>query len=111
MKNKYVIRSKRDFSHWVEISNLFAKSLISPNEALKQFNMLSPSQRIEIRKLFAKYDDIRREKIPKGESDSAWEISVMVDAHIIATEYNIDPLTAIMCIKPICKVNERIAIE
>ena len=31
------------------------------------------------------YDNIRRRKIPAGEADNAWEISVMVDAHIIAT--------------------------
>ena len=32
----------------------------------------------------------------------------MVDAHIIATEFNIDSLTAVMCIHPPCKNNEQI---
>ena len=32
----------------------------------------------------------------------------MVDAHIIATEFDVDPLTAVMCVDPICKVNEKI---
>ena len=37
----------------------------------------------------------------------AWDILVMVDAHIIATEYNIDPLTVMMCLNAPCKNNER----
>lgn len=60
---------------------------------------------------FEEYDQKRRIKIPKGEIDSAWTISVMVDAHIIATEYNVDPLTVIMCLNSPCKINERIVIK
>lgn len=82
--------------------------MISPNDALKQFNRLNSKQRIKIKKSFDEYDKIRRIKIPKGEIDSVWELSVMVDAHIIATEFNIDPLTAVMCITPACKANERV---
>lgn len=37
-------------------------------------------------------------------------MDVLVDTHIIATEFDIDPLTAIMCVKPPCKANERVAI-
>ena len=79
--------------------------------ALKQFNSLNASQRTNIKKAFEEYDQKRRIKIPKGEIDSAWEISVMVDAHIIATEYNIDPLTVIMCLNPPCRSNERIVVK
>lgn len=111
MKNKVLIKSKADFTKWVSISNLLAKSLIPYKDALNQFNALSSTQRINIKKAFDKCDKIRRIKIPKGEDDSAWEISIMVDAHIIATEYNIDPLTAMMCVAPICKPNERIYIK
>ena len=50
-------------------------------------------------------------RIPEGEIDAAWEISVMVDAHIIATEYNIDPLTVIMCLNPICRSDEKIIVK
>jgi len=78
---------------------------------IKQFNLLKPMIRSAIRRKFDNYDDIRRKKIPKGEVDSAWEISVMVDAHIIATEYDINPLTAIMCINPPCKVNEKVYVR
>lgn len=109
MKNKTIIKSKDEFIKWISIANLFAKSMLSPNDALKQFNSLDSTQRIRIKKLFEEYDKIRRTKIPQGEIDSAWELSVMVDAHIIATEFDIDPLTAVMCITPVCKANERVA--
>lgn len=109
MPTKFI--SKTDFQNWVYISNLFAKSLLPAKEALKQFNLLDAKQRIAVKQDFDLYDNIRREKIPKGEGDSAWELSVMVDAHIIATEYGIDPLTAVLCLKPPCKVNERVFVK
>lgn len=79
--------------------------------ALKQFNSLSAVQRACIKKTFEEYEQKRKNKIPKGEMDSAWQISVMVDSHIIATEYNIDPLTVIMCLNPICRDNEKIIVK
>ena len=106
MKNKIVFKSQKDFVKWVTVSNMFAKSRIMPMVALKQFNSLKANQRTNIKKAFE-----RRIKIPKGEIDSAWTISVMVDAHIIATEYNVDPLTVIMCLNSPCKINERIVIK
>lgn len=111
MKNKIVFKSQTDFVKWVTISNLFAKSRIMPMVALKQFNSLNASQRTSIKRAFEEYDQKRRIKIPKGEIDSAWEISVMVDAHIIATEYNIDPLTVVMCLNSPCRSNERIVVK
>ena len=111
MKFKFVTKSKSEFIKWTTIGNLFAKSLCPLNDVLKQYNNLMPAQRFEIKELFSMYDDIRRKKIPKDEMSNAWEIGVMVDAHIIATEYNIDPLTAVLCINPICKPNEKILIK
>ena len=108
MKSKIVIKPKSEFIKWISISNIFAKSMISPSDALKQFNKLNPTQRIKIKQSFDECDKTRRLKSPKGEADSACELSVMVDAHIIATEFNIDPLVAVMCITPACKANERI---
>ena len=105
MKNKIVFKSQKDFVKWVTVSNMFAKSRIM------QFNSLKANQRTNIKKAFEEYDQKRRIKIPKGEIDSAWTISVMVDAHIIATEYNVDPLTVIMCLNSPCKINERIVIK
>ena len=111
MKNKMVLKSQADFMKWVAIPNIFAKSRIMPIVALKQFNLLNATQRVNIKKTFDDYDQKRRMRIPKGEIDAAWEISVMVDAHIIATEYNIDPLTVIMCLNPICRSDEKIIVK
>lgn len=108
MRNKIIFKPKSEFIKWIKISNLFAKSMISSSDALKQFNELNATQRIKIKQAFDECDKTRRQKIPIGEADSAWELSVMVDAHIIATEYNIDPLVAMMCITPPCKANERV---
>ena len=49
-------------------------------------------------------------KITNTEIDD-WIIGTMVDAHIIATEYEIDPLTVILCTNPICKTNEKIILR
>ena len=103
---KYKIISKSDCKKWINVSNLLAKSLINYSEALRQFNSLSANVRLNIKKSFQEYDNIRHRRIPACEADNAWEISVMVDAHIIATENNIDPLTAIMCIIAPCKVKK-----
>lgn len=98
MKNKYKIISKTEAKKWYEISNMFAKSLFPFSEAIKEYNKLSSKNRNEIKRSFDEYDEIRRKKIPKGEADTAWFTCVMVDAHIIATEADVNPLTAIMCI-------------
>lgn len=111
MKTNVKFLSTAEATKWITIANLFAQSLVPPQKALKQFNSLSANDKINIKAKFSEYDDIRRKKIPKGETDNAWIISVMVDAHIIATEYNIDPLTGIMCLSPPCKPNEKIIIK
>lgn len=110
MKIKYVLKSKADFQKWVMIGNVFAKSLCPVNEVLKQYNNLTASQRMAIKKQFSEYDDIRRQKIPKEENTYAWEMGIMVDANILACEYDIDPLTVVLCINPICRPNEKIMI-
>lgn len=81
------------------------------NEVLKQYNNLTASQRTAIKKQFSEYDDIRRQKIPKEENTYAWEIGIMVDANILACEYDVDPLTVVLCINPICRPNEKIMVR
>ena len=71
---------------------------------------MDATARNSIKRAFALYDDVRRKKIPKGEA-AAWETSVMVDAHIVATEFDIDPLTVVMCINPPCKLNKRVYVK
>ena len=111
MKIKYVFKSKADFQKWVTIGNVFAKSLCPVDEVLKQYNKLTASQRMSINKQFIEYEDIRRKKIPKEENTYDWEICIMVDANILACEYDVDPLTVVLCINPICRPNEKIMVR
>lgn len=110
MKHKIVIKTKKAFNNWLDVNNLFAKSMCERSEILRQFNALSAADRVNIKKRFDNCDAIRRTKIPTTEQGQ-WVIGIMVDAHIIATEYNVDPLTAVLCIRPICKSNESIFIK
>lgn len=107
MKAKIVIKNKRDVLKWIEISNVMARSMCDSNTALMQFNSITPSDRLNIKKRFSECDDIRRKKIPNTERE-AWLIGIMVDAHILACEYNLDPLAVVMCVNPLCRSNERI---
>ena len=68
---KYKIISKRDCEKWINVSNLLAKSLINYSEALRQFNSLPANVRLNIKKSFQEYDNIRRRKIPACETDNA----------------------------------------
>mgnify|MGYP004502943827 CR=1 FL=1 len=111
MKTKIVFKTKEEFSRWIDVANMFAKSRINSIVALKQFNQLSAIQRTNIKKMVGEYDEKRRIKIPKEDMEYAWDILVMVDAHIIATEYNIDPLTVMMCLNAPCKNNERVIVK
>ena len=112
MKIKVKIISKNEFQKWIKSSNKFAKSLIQPQNALKQFNGLSSKQRNSIKQLYAYYNRIRNLKIPKEERNSEnILISVLVDIHIIATEFNIDPLTVVMCINCPCKFDQTIFVK
>ena len=110
MKVKCAIKSKKDISKWIDISNTMARSMCDSKTIISQFNALSPSDKINIKERFNKCDEIRRTKIPTTEQE-AWFLGIMVDAHLIAYEYNIDPLTAVLCVNPICKPNEKIFVK
>ena len=111
MKSKYVTKKKKEFLQWTAICNIFARSLCSLEEVLKQFNKLTALQRTEIKNFFSQCDETRRKKMPIGETSSEWKMNIMVDAHIIACEYDIDPLTAVLCVDPICEADEKIFIK
>lgn len=110
MKNKVVFISKGQATKWISIANSFARSLCPSNVALQQFNRLSSKDRCEIRRRFEVCDKIRVTKIPKNEEE-AWLLGVMVDAHIIATLFNVDPLAVTMCLNAPCKPSERIIVR
>jgi len=113
VKKKIRFLTLNDASKWYNIANLFAKSLLSQKEAISQYNSLTPAQRIEIAKQFRTYDELRRKRITAsdGDTESRWETSIMVDAHIIAAEYDIDPVTVIMCFNAPCKSNESVLVK
>ncbi len=111
MKPKAKFITRQECRQWIKLSNSFANSLIPQQEALKQFNSLDAKTRIAIVHSFEELDSIRRQKLTKNDGDAPWFLSVIVDAHIIATEHNIDPLTVIMCVHPPCKVFERVYIK
>lgn len=110
MKNKVVFISKGHADKWISIANSFARSLCPSNVAFQQFNRLSSKDRYEIKRCFEVCDKIRMTKIPKNEEE-AWLLGVMVDAHIIATLFDVDPLAATMCLCAPCKLSERIIIR
>ena len=110
MKSKFVSKSKADVEKWIMIGNMLAKSLCPVNDVLRQYNRLTASQRMAIKRQFLEYDNIRQKKIHKEENSYTWEIGIMVDANILACEYDIDPLTVVLCINPICGPNERIIV-
>ena len=113
MKSKVKILSKSDARGWYMSANLLVQSIYPFPEAVKQFNELTATMRQTIRTCFSECDDVRRQQISKEEPalKEAWLTSIMVDAHIIATEYNIDPLTAALCVNPPCKPYEKVVVR
>ena len=112
MKTKIAIISNNKAYQWCTIANLLAKSQFPFSQAIKQFNQLGNNERIEIKKKIEKYDEIRRMKIPREDQDEViWLMNSLVDLHIVATEYGIDPLTAALCINPPCRIFEKVVVR
>lgn len=105
---RYVIKTKKDIEQWISSQNAIIHSLCPHELALQQFNNLASSDRSKIKKRIEECDKIRRKRMTNDESWDAWRINIMVDAHIIAYEYNIDPLAVVLCVCPPCKPSEKI---
>ena len=80
--------SKSKFWVLLKQYNLLVKSLCPYNIVLRQFNLLSPQMRQEIKTRLELCDKIRKTKIPSNEGDAILTC-IMVDAHIIACEYDV----------------------
>ena len=52
MKIKVKVISNDEFTKWIEVSNMFANSLIQPQNALEQFNRLNSKQRNSIKRSY-----------------------------------------------------------
>lgn len=111
MKTKCEIISKAKYTNWVKTSNVFAKSEIKSTEALKQYKALTVGERIAIKKEMTLRDEIRKNRSVEPMDTFAFELSVLVDMNIIATEYDIDPLTVAMCINPPCKISSNVFVK
>ena len=106
--------SAAEYRKWVLTANMLAKSVIPVETALSEFNALPSHTRKSIRNAMKEYDDVRRSilacDMSKEEITTAFTLSVFVDLHIIATEYETSPLVVALCVSPPCKDSERVAI-
>lgn len=112
MKNRCKIIDKKTADNWCATVNLFIQSLFPFENAIQQFNRLSSNDRIQIRKRVDNCDEIRRRMIPKeDQNNDNWITNFMVDTHIIATEFEINPLTVGLCINPPCNANQKVIVK
>lgn len=100
---------------WFAAANKFAQSLITRSEAIHQYNLLPVASKTEIIESLKECDTIREKMIPDDmsieEKNYHYSISVMVDAHILATEHNVDPVVIRMCLNPPCKIGEKVVVK
>ena len=109
------IISEKEAGAWYGPSNLFAQSLLSQEEAIQAFNHLSAPKRLSIQSEFMKLDSERGQvfgdDITKDEKEGYYPISVLVDAHIVATMFGTDPVVVLMCVKPPCLQSEKVEVK
>lgn len=112
---KTVLITKAEAVKWYEIANIFAKSSVPLSDAIREYNRLSVSQKLGIKKEFEGFDILRGvgmdSSVPFTEKENHWIISVMVDSHIVATEYDTYPVVVLMCIKPPRRLDQHIFIK
>ena len=100
---------------WFLISNLFAKSLLSRSEAIQEYNKLSVSHKREIKSRISSFDATRGQilldDLTQQEKDHHYMISVLVDSHIVATEFDTDPVAVLMCLQPPCKLSQKVFVK
>lgn len=102
--------SKNDFFSAFMISKDLCHSLENPTTIIRQFNKLTPVERSEIINEFNLKDMKLRTAITNGD-ESLYLDCTFVNIHIIATIYDIDPLTVVLCILKLCKNNEKLLIK
>lgn len=112
---KVIVLSKDKAAAWYNAANIFAHSQISQPEAIHMFNNLAPSIRLGIAKGLLDYDAARKNAFPSDMSEDEKKIhhrtSVMVDSHILATDYSTDPVVILMCVDPPCKADQKVLVK
>ena len=82
-------------------ANLFEPGRLSKYEAIQEFNKLSSQDKLNIRRAWESLEKQRKiilQDVSKEEREQYYFNSVLVDSHIVATEYNTDPVLVLMCI-------------
>lgn len=106
IRSKYIKVDKDNLEKNLFSCKVLSKSLQEYIVILKEFNGLTGSQR---RKIKNDYDESFKVLIQKElENSEELEILIMVNANIIATKYDVDPATVILCISDVCKSTEKI---
>lgn len=115
MAKKVVFISPPEAEKWYAISNIFARSLLSCREAVTAFNELPTRSREEIKKRFSEFDKnrnvITRYESTEDERKHHFNISLFVDAHVAAVEYDTDPVVVLMCISPPCRLSQKVYVK
>ena len=94
----FISRNKAE--NWYVAAKLLAHSLLSLEEAIREFNKLSSKDRLDIQNAWKTLNEQRRiilKDVDKEEGEQFYFDLVFVDAHILATNYNTDPVVAAMC--------------
>lgn len=108
-KMKFAKVRKNEMLQALVTYQIISHSLQDGKTIIKEFNDLSFIQRKEIAREYTEKEEILRKQIVTQDEDLYLTCS-LVNLHIIASKYNVDPSTVCMCISPICKLNEKIII-
>ena len=111
---KTYLLSSSNAQNWYASANFFAYSQLSMHEAISEFNKLSPEDRLNIKKALESLDKQRMivfQGLSKDEVDQYYYDAVFVDSHIVATDYNTDPVVVLMCIKPPCSLLNKVVVK
>ena len=112
---KVALITSREADIWFLTANRFANSLTKRSNAIHQFNSLSIESKSKIIKLLKEYEEIRKTAYPEDmsaeEKKHHVSLSIMVDAHILATEFGVDPVVILMCLNPPCKSGQKIVVK
>ena len=102
MKRGVMVLSEREFENKLMTANLFAHSYLSFNDSLIRFNALTINMVRTISNEFKRLDEKRKvlfpKYMPKDTLNELHNQSVLVDANVLAAEFDIDPLVIMMCI-------------
>lgn len=108
-KVKYRRITRGEFNTIISLCKAVSSSLADTNIIIKQFNILTSSQRSFIIKEYNQREDILKKQI-FTKNDDLYSVCLIVNLHIIASKYNIDPATIALCISKLCKENEKILV-